>query len=40
MRRLRRALDGAAAKVGYAVLMAGLALLAGLIATGWKFKFG
>lgn len=39
-RRLRRLVDGAAAKVGYAVLLAGIAALGALVSAGWSTKIG
>ncbi len=40
VRNLRKAIDGAAAKIGYAVIMGGITVLGILIAAGWGAKVG
>lgn len=40
VRRLREAANGAATKLGYAVLMSAAALVAGILVTGWHATIG
>ncbi len=40
VRRLRKAMDGAASKIGYAVILGIATIIGGLIATGFSTKIG